>query len=761
MVGPGHKVILVAVGVLVVGTYVAMQQTTIDAQENAKEKPGFFARFKLPAPKFPWGRKSSNAKKTQPKQAIQPQIEVKVSGAELVGNSQQSTSNQIDSRSTSWQRPTDPTRSNDDPGGGLHLRPAFASPSQDERQPFSRTDRDWQSPRVNAFGPRPASTGFSNPSNSTHPRTSIASTPNNPIRIVGDQPTHGWRPTFQETLFQKPERSKRTPAAPRNKQEQPVADADPINSPKPIPRTLRVPIDAVDDRGQIEVNNQDGKIWLVVRNAPVGDVLGVLAQQQGLNIVTGQDVSSRISVTLSAVSFEDALDGIMAVAGYTWVQRNKIILVTRIDQATKLSPSAQGREVRVFPLDFVTSMEINKVVTGLLSPVGQSFASQTDPKNNRRAKELLVIEDLPQYVERIANYIAQVDMPPKQVMIEAHILQVTLQDDSLHGINWAAVAEAAGSQVSFATTGFANPLATPASFFTINGTDMNAVLEALKTTTDAKTLAKPKVLATNGQEARIQIGQKLGYFVTTTTQTSTLQNVQFLETGVVLRVTPFITSDGSVLMSIKPQVSTGSVSESTGLPSEETTEADTTALLPNGRGMVIGGLINENDVELQSKVPLLGDMWLVGRMFQRRTMSKKRNEIIIVLVPRIVPYGVAACREDEIAVDRTSTPLLEGPLRRVHRPWEADLPDAMHDPRQFRLDRFPHFWRNLWAPFPHSLEYYMPTMSDQNPWIVETHRAHNSFPPQWLHEDQHSEVHQDTSWYDDESIPSAPAATGT
>ena len=738
MVGPRHKLILLAFGVLIVGACVAMQRTPIRAQQTSERKPGFFARLKLPVPKFPW-QKKPRAPKPLP---LPASTQVKVTGAEVVGSSSntasgRTTTTPIRQPVSNWQPPSRSTREDVDPqfdlnSGSLNRLPLVSDPRNSTT--VTNTDRDWTIPRVNERG--------------------AVQTPNDPAMTIGESFGNSWRPTIRETRFQQPERTKRTPGSKRGKQ-----STDPINSPTPIPRTLRVPIDGVDDRGQIDINNHDGKIWLVVRNAPVGEVLGVLAQQQGLNIVTPQDIAARISVTLSSVTFEDALDGIMAVAGYTWVRRNKIILVTRIDQGAKVSPSTQGRELRVFPLDFVTSLEINKVVTGLLSPVGQSFASQTDPQDNRRSKELMVVEDLPKYVERIAKYIEQVDQPPKQVMIEAHILQVNLQDESTHGINWTAVAEAAGSQVSFATTGLANPLSTPTSFFTINGTDMDAVLEALRTTTDAKTLAKPKVLATNGQEARIQIGQKLGYFVTTTTQTSTLQNVQFLETGVVLRVTPFITSTGSVLMTVKPQVSTGSVNESTGLPSEETTEAETTALLPNGRGMVIGGLINENDIEIQSKVPLLGDMWLVGRMFQRRTMNKQRSEIIIVLIPRIVPYGAEAEQAQQIEIERARTPLLEGPLRRTHRPWEPDLADAMHNPRQLRVDRFPHFWRNLWSPFPHSLEYYLPTMSEQNPWIVETHRAHNCFPPQWLHVDPQPVV-QDTSWYDAD-IPPAPTASGS
>ncbi|MCH7687512.1 MAG: type II and III secretion system protein, partial [Planctomycetes bacterium] len=191
------------------------------------------------------------------------------------------------------------------------------------------------------------------------------------------------------------------------------------------------------------------------------------------------------------------------------------------------------------------------------------------------------------------------------------------------------------------TQGFTNAAASPSFFLGIDGTDLDALIEALTTTMDAKTLASPKILVLNGQEARIQIGAQLGYLVTTTTQTSTLQQVQFLDVGVVLRVTPQITDDNQVLMTVYPEVSSGQINEITGLPEEETTEVQTTVMLADGQGMIIGGLIQETDIENQSKIPLLGDLWLVGRLFQRKSVTRQRSEIIIALIPRIVPYRSA------------------------------------------------------------------------------------------------------------------------
>lgn len=474
------------------------------------------------------------------------------------------------------------------------------------------------------------------------------------------------------------------------------------------------------DPGSVEITNRGDRVSLVVRDAEVDAVLGVIAQQFGLNIVTAGSVNVRVSVTMSDVPLEDALDAILKTNGYVWVRDKNIILISPMMSQIGIAPGVQGREVRVFTLNFIAATDVQTVIQGLLSPAGKSFIMESKATDRRKTRETIVVEDLSPYLARIEQYISEADQPPRQVLIEAHILQVDLQDSLEHGVDFAALARVAGASVIFSSPVFNTPadafenLTSPAYSINVVGNDLLALVEAIKRTTDAKTLASPKTLVINGQESRIQVGQRLGYFVTTTTQTSTLQEVQFLETGIVLRVTPTITEDNRILMSVKPEVSNGSINEQ-GLPQESTTEVETTVMLQDGYGMVIGGLIKEDDTETQRKIPILGDLWMVGRAFQRRKVDRARREIIIGLVPRIVPYsGEYQCREDN-EVQRVTTPLLEGSLKRVDRTsFEPTLPDAVRDPRRARWSRFPEFFK--WkSPFPRPFDYYFPTYSDENP----------------------------------------------
>jgi hypothetical protein len=229
-------------------------------------------------------------------------------------------------------------------------------------------------------------------------------------------------------------------------------------------------------------------------------------------------------------------------------------------------------------------------------------------------------------------------------------------------------------------------------------------VECLQTTTDAKTLASPRLLVVNGQEAKIQIGEQLGYRVTTTTETSTMESVDFLDLGVVLTVTPHISRDNRVLMQVEPKVSSGRINPETELPEEETTEVRTNVLLENGQGMVVGGLIKEKDNNIQSKILWLGDLWLIGKLFQRRQVEKQRSEIIVAMVPYVLPLNGEVEDRNATEMMRSQTPLVHGGLESFPRPWEPSLPDAVHNPTRLLRGNGQHRLGTPWDA-EHVMEY--------------------------------------------------------
>lgn len=446
-------------------------------------------------------------------------------------------------------------------------------------------------------------------------------------------------------------------------------------APPPLRQELRFPDPAPADGEGVQISSNGERITIKALDASLDGVLAMIAQQQGLNIVSGGVGDQRISVTLHDVLLDDAFNAILAAKGYTWARHNDIVMVSSLS-GEKQSAAVQGREVRVYNLNYVMATDVEAVVKGLLSPVGQAFITQTNPTEQRQTHEQIVVEDLPSYLQRVEAYLQQADIPPRQVLVQAYVLQVALEDNLRHGVNLDHLLRLSNTDVSLESSGFAADQA-PTTVLRVQGHDLDGLIEAIKGTTDAKTLASPKVAVLNGQQARMQVGGQIGYLLTTTTQTSTLQSVNFLDVGVILTVTPIITDDQQILMQVRPEVSTGRINATTQLPESETTEVETKVMLADGEAMVIGGLIQETDNDSQNKIPLLGDVHVLGRLFQRRETKRLRNEIIIALLPRIIS-DVPGCRVwDPTEVDRARTPLLHGPLHEnQRRMWEPELPDA-------------------------------------------------------------------------------------
>jgi type II secretory pathway component GspD/PulD (secretin) len=454
-----------------------------------------------------------------------------------------------------------------------------------------------------------------------------------------------------------------------------------------VPRLKPVPLDAPlppSRQGEGVVQGRPSSpITMHLDDVEVRKALEMLSRETAANLMVSPGVRGRVTVNLTNVSPEEALNAILRLANLVTRKEKEIFFIYTPEEYAQ-----SNRSLRSFPLDHVAATDVEKAVKSLLSATGNVYLFQSSPADNRKARDIIVVEDGQQQLDRIGQYIAQIDRPARQVLIEAHILEVKLEDTKKCGINWNYLFRVMNDRVDLRLQGMAvNPLSvpTPQGFFVnVRGGDLTALIECLKTTADVKTLASPKLLVMHGQKARIQIGEKLGYKVIMTTETSSMQDVKFLEVGVVLDVTPRISRDDQVALRVKPKVSSGAINAETQVPDEKTTETETDVLMNDGQGMVIGGLIQERDDNKQEKIPWLGDIWLVGGLFQRHERIKTRSEIIITLLPRVVPYPPEYKAIEQTEVNRAETPLFQGPLCPYPRPWEPHLPSAWQAPSSRR-----------------------------------------------------------------------------
>ncbi len=390
---------------------------------------------------------------------------------------------------------------------------------------------------------------------------------------------------------------------------------------------LEIPLTGLVEPMAVEGSD---RITLNMENVDVTLLLRLLSDSQRVNIIAGPDINQTISINLYDATFENALNAIVGAAGYTYHEADGVIYVMSAEQAAESHPSISDATVRTFKINHADRDEILEMVQGFLSEEGLAL-----PAPNKS----IAVTDTTYRVDLVAQLIDSLDVPRKQVLIDTHIINVNRSDNMNIGVGFDTMPfslfglEAVGA-------GFAQYFADAALDSTglFAGTiqsDSRVFIEALDERENVDILAAPKLLALDGEVARLQVGDRLGFRITTTTETSSLQSVEFLEVGTVLEVTPHIADDGLIRMEINPKVSNGVVSAQ-GLPTESTSEVSTQMIVNDGSTIVIGGLLNATKGRIRSQIPILGDLPVIGWLFGRNTWIDDKSELMVLITPHIV-----------------------------------------------------------------------------------------------------------------------------
>jgi general secretion pathway protein D len=277
--------------------------------------------------------------------------------------------------------------------------------------------------------------------------------------------------------------------------------------------------------------------------------------------------------------------------------------------------------------------------------VGEAVIS-SDPETRR----LIVITDdeTSQYVSQV---ITNLDRPKPQVLIKVVFLEVTYGKTRDIGIEGGTARKLNDSTLLTATNlfglGAQGAAGTPgAGLYQIAGSDYQVTLRAIETADKTEVLSRPSILARNNQTAVITVGQEIPFITNTRFDTvgNQINTVQYQDVGIILRVTPFITTDGMVEMIVSPEISNLSAKTipiSTGAnpvfaPIIDKRSADTVVVTPDGQTVVIGGLMENNKTLNDSKIPFLGDIPILGALFRRRATSNTKTELMIFMTPHIV-----------------------------------------------------------------------------------------------------------------------------
>lgn len=413
-----------------------------------------------------------------------------------------------------------------------------------------------------------------------------------------------------------------------------------------------------------------GRVQLHVADMPLATALRLLSVQSERNIIASPNVRGTVTANLYNVTFEEALDAILHSNGAGYRASNNFIYVYTNEELAVMSGDAEKPVTRVFVLSYITSIDAQTYLTPLLGDGGKIAVSPapragiaSEPTEaggqSSAANDVIVITTTAAKMQDIEKVLKEVDVRPRQVLIEATVVRAELKDDNALGVDFTLVGgvdlemlgatSQGGTQIQLGTlpterlerfngaanTGFTDNVPNGGLRIGVIKDKVAVFLKALDELTNTTVLANPKVLALNKQKGQVIVGRRDGYLTTTVTETQTIQKVEFLETGTQLLFRPFIGNDGYIRVELHPEDSVG-VINAQGLPSEQTTEVTTNVLIRDGETILIGGLFREVSTAGRSQIPGLGGLPGVGALFRSTSDATSREEVIILLTVHIV-----------------------------------------------------------------------------------------------------------------------------
>ena len=439
-------------------------------------------------------------------------------------------------------------------------------------------------------------------------------------------------------------------------------------APNPDPATN----DEVVDPNDAQVDFSNGcliKFIAFRKDMTIREGLRLLAALCKKNIVPSSGVEGPLTISrLYNVKFDQALDAVLG-NNFKYEQDGDFVRVYTAEELKKIKEDPERMVHKVITVYYLTAAEASKLVQPVMSgaptaKVQMTTASQktlsgggasggtgggltsTGGGDDMALNDMIIIYDYPENVAKAEALIREVDVRPRQVLVEATIMAIKLTEDTKFGIDWnllsgvavdAFPSQLSGQGTPIETFGFAAPAGGRGLTVGFSADNVQAIITALEEVTDTTVLANPKVLAVNKQEGQVLIGNKIGYLdMTSQNQSgSTTQSVAFLETGTRLAFRPYVCNDGYVRMDIYPKDSDGVVKDN-GIPDEKTTELKTNVLVKDGETVVIGGLFRDKVDTSRGQVPLLGNLPLVGVLFRSTKDSLSREEVVVMLTPHII-----------------------------------------------------------------------------------------------------------------------------
>ena len=420
------------------------------------------------------------------------------------------------------------------------------------------------------------------------------------------------------------------------------------------------------------------KISIDFRNTPIEDVIRVMAEQANVDIIKSPDVAGSVTATLTDVPLEEALNSILAAHEYGYVLTKNMIRIAPMAQITERAERLVNRIYRINYAD----------VTGVEEAL-KKFISQRGSLSSNKGTSNIIVTDTETKIKAIDTFIEEIDRITPQILVEVRVYDVTSQEKLDLGIEWDA-----GRRTTYTlgepTAGKVNPFAVGAfeggvdkasdatAFFRWgilgSGLDIDMQISAEHEKADAKLLANPRIMVLDNEEALFDIVTEEPYAETNVTGNTVTETIKFKDVGVKLVVIPHVTRDGMLRLKISPEFSVVVRQASfatSAVPVVDKRKVNTIALVKDGHTVVLGGLRKKDVSKQVNKIPLLGDLPLVGALFKFEGEDTTINELVVFITPRIIEEPILSETERQ-ALEATKFPGPKVSLTKAEKSEETD-----------------------------------------------------------------------------------------
>ena len=384
-------------------------------------------------------------------------------------------------------------------------------------------------------------------------------------------------------------------------------------------------VSATEKAVPVTMNISEGLVSLDVEDADLGKLARQIAIQSGLNLIIFGSVREPVNARFNKILLDDALSLIFKGSRYSYKRDGNILMV---GEPTLTGPAANALTSRkLIKLKYLRADEVMPLLPSTISAANIKVIKE---------QNAIVVVGTDEFIKNVDEFIEIIDHSPQQIMIEALVVEYSKKRDLNVGVSGGYQKDRVKSELlSSGALGVSLQMESVAKL----PEDFQASLSALVSRGKAQIKTSPRIATINGQEAVINVGE-IRYFETTTvTQLTPTTSLQSIAAGIILKIKPWVNASNEITAEIHPEISGVTATGKGGLPEVTKRTVDTTIRVKSGETIIIGGLITAEESKQSDRIPLLGEIPILGMVFGNTKNSTLERELVIYITPKIISQG--------------------------------------------------------------------------------------------------------------------------